>query len=175
MKAEKIKIWGVCPSDGSGYGLGVEKVISWYPIKAAADGSPENIARGGYSYVGAYDAIRFDELLYIFEKEIPKTHVIGNLPPAYTVGEVYVDYIYSNGYDGSQYYIGDKELLALLKDGKSHSIKKRFILRDGEDNCFILAKQEPIQLNKFIMSRELAVAHALSKLTDEEKSILGLK
>lgn len=175
MKAEKLKVWGVCPSDGSGYGLGINKVISWYPIKAAAEGSPEYKELKGYGYASEHKAIRFDELVYIFDKEISRTHIHGTLPPAYTVGDVYVDCIYVNGFDGSQYYVGDKEVLVLMKDGKSRHLSKKYLLRDGEDNCFILLKKEPIEIKKFIMSRELAVAHALSKLTDEEKSILGLK
>jgi hypothetical protein len=49
-----------------------------------------------------------------------------------------------------------------------------FLIKDGEDNYYLLSKQEPITINKFIMSHQLAVAHAKSKLTEEEQKLLGL-
>ena len=170
MKAETQRIYAVHSTDGyttSKYAL------AYYPIRAAAEGSPEAAKLGGYSYIQNIEVVKFDELVYIFSKEINKATIHGNCP-AYTVVDCYQDYSYVNGFDKTRYYIGDEKVLEILNDGTSHSLKKMFLIKDGADNFYLLTKKEPITINKFIMSHQIAVAHALSKLTDEEKKILGL-
>jgi len=170
MKAEKQTIYAVHSTDGY---TASKDALAYYPIRAAAAGSPEAANLRGYSYISNIEVIKFDELIYVFSKEVSKKSVLGNCP-AYTVVDCYQDYSYVNGFDKTQYYIGDEELLKILNDGANHSLRKMFLIKDGEDNFYLLSKKEPITINKFIMSHQLAVAHAKSKLTEEEQKLLGL-
>lgn len=170
MKAEKQKIYAVHSTDGY---TASKNALAYYPIRAAAEGSPEAANLRGYQYIQNIEVVKFDELIYIFSKEINKKAIQGNFP-AYTVVSCYQDYFYQNGIDNTKYYVGDEEVLKILGDGASHSLRQMFIIKDGEDNHYLLSKKEPITINKFIMSHQIAVAHALSKLTDEEKKLLGL-
>ncbi len=170
MKAEKQQVWGVYPSDGYTSG----NCIAYYPLKAAAEASPENAAQRGYSGIYAVDIIKFDDLVYVFDKEVSKDKVLGHVP-TYTPTPCYCEYVYSNGYgDKSMYYVGEDELLKTLDDGNQHQIRKGYLLYDGS-TYFLLKEEEPIKINSFLMSREIATQHALSKLTEEEKGLLGLK
>lgn len=169
MKAEIQQVWGVYPSDG--YTIG--SCIAYYPLKAAAEASPENVAQRGYSSIHAVNIIKFDDLVYVFDKQVGRGKVLGHVP-TYTPTPCYHDYVYNNGFDGSMYYVGDEELLKTLNDGKMHQIRKGYLLYDGS-TYFLLKETEPIKLNSFLMSREIATQHALSKLTEEEKGLLGLK
>ena len=170
MKAEKQQVYAVHSSDGY---TSSRDALAYYPIRAAAAGSPEAEKLGGYIHIANTEVIKFDELIYVFSKEIRKDKVLGSFP-AYTVTDCYQDYSYSNGIDSTKYYIGEKGVIDLFEDRNSHTLQKMFIIKDGEDNFYILSRKEPITINKFIMSHALAVAHAKSKLTDEEQKLLGL-
>ena len=170
MKAETQRIYAVHSTDGY---TTSKNALAYYPIRAAAEGSPEAANLRGYSHICNVDVIKFDELIYVFSKEINKQSVLGNCP-AYTVVACYQDSSYVNGFDKTRYYIGNEEVLKILNDGGNHSLRKMFLIKDGEDNYYLLSKQEPITINKFIMSHQLAVAHAKSKLTEEEQKLLGL-
>lgn len=165
MKAERKTVYGVYTTDGYTSG----PYIAYYPISAAAHGSPELIAQRGYAGVGAVEVVQFEDLCYVMQREFDKSKIIG-YTLLYTPTECYEETLNH----GKRYYVGDEEIIKTLNDGGSHNIRKVWVIRD-EQSYFVLKQKEPIQINKFAMSRELAVAHALQKLTDEEKGLLGLK
>ena len=86
----------------------------------------------------------------------------------------YYEHIYENSWDKSLYHSDEKAILELLHDGKTHNIRSIIMFYDGE-KYFLLKSDIPVTVEKVTMSRELAINHALSKLTDEEKGLLGLK
>ena len=171
MKAETQTVYGVYSTDGY---TTSKNALAYYPIHAAAAGSPEAKQLRGYSHIGREEIIKFDELIYIFEQRISKQKIVGDTFPAYSPVDCYQDYSYENGCDKTIYYVGLACLGKALDDGRPANIRKKAIIADGEGNYFLLKQKEPITVNKFLMSHELAVAHAKSKLTEEEKKLLGL-
>lgn len=165
MKSHIVECFGVYNSDGQGYNSGPP--ISIWPIKAAAEAGGTG---GYYQNVYAVKILKIEDLNYIVEKEI--SNITGKIP-AYIPSVIFIDHVYENGFDSSKYYFSEADLLNLFKDGKYHNIKQLNCIFDGEKH-FILTYPTPFKIEKIVLSRELAVKHALSKLTQEEKDLLGL-
>lgn len=170
MKPQITKIYGLYNQDGSGYNSG--KAIAFYPIKAAAEA-----AKGDNYYLNVYEAesLRFEDTLYLYKKTLDKKTIRGSIK-AFVPTLIYQDYKYNSYHsiDESVYYTDKNDLLELIADGKQHVIYAYWAICDTDDNYFLLIQPEPITVEKLAMSRELAINHALSKLTDEEKKLLGL-
>mgnify|MGYP001571600541 FL=1 len=95
--------------------------------------------------------------------------------PAFVPVIVYQDYLTNNYHaDISDYYCDGFDLLTKLKLHEHRAIYKKIMICDTEGNFYLLKQTGPITVEKLVMSRELAVSHALSKLTDEEKKLLGI-
>lgn len=163
-------IYGLYNQDGSGYNSG--KAIAFYPIKAAAEA-----AQNGNYYLNVCKAesLRFEDTLYLYKKTLDRKSIKGCVK-AFIPTLVYQDYSYNSYYsrDESVYYTDKDSLIELLNDGKQHVIYALWLICDTDDNYHLLVQPEPITVEKIVMSRELAINHALSKLTDEEKKLLGL-
>jgi hypothetical protein len=165
MKSQIVEYYGVYNTDDRGYNVG--RPVSIWPIKAAA------VAKDCYQNVYAVNILKIEDCNYIVEKEINKDSVFGKIK-SFIPTPAYYDYIYENGFDKSKYYYGDKLILELFSDGKYHNVKKVYLISDGE-KIYLLTFPDEVTVEKLIMSRELAINHALGKLTDEEKGLLGLK
>lgn len=171
MKIEKLEIFGSFTTDGDGYKTG--SAFGYFPFSAAAQADLAKRNLGGYGIVRKLDCIRLEDVIYILsESERDISKLIGKCSK-FTTFELYEDYDYSYNNDKTKYYFGDVALLSLLKDNQRHNIKKLIGLCDDK-YLYILESAEPIEMTKFAKSRELAIAHALSKLTKEEKGLLGL-
>jgi len=168
MTAEQITIYAACDTDDRGYAL---NHLAYFPIQAAANAYLSTQNLGGYCTVQTLKAIRLADVMYLFEKEVAEK-ALKNSIQSYTPVECYRDYSYSS-LDNSAYYFGIENLKLLLDDGKDHHLSKVLLLKDSK-KVYLLRKKEPIELTKFLESREMATAHALSKLTEEEKKLLGL-
>ncbi len=167
-KPQITTVFGIYNSDDRGYNYG--KPLAYYPIKAAAEAAQTH---GGYQNVCPVECLRLEDTLYAHSKILDKSKIKGKLS-AFVPTLVYMDYIYQDSFDKSLYYVSHQDLLELLRDGKSHNIRAQWVICDLSENYHLLLYPEPITVEKIVMSRELAVAHALSKLTDEEKKLLGL-
>lgn len=65
-------------------------------------------------------------------------------------------------------------LIEILNDGKQHIIYAYWTICDPDDNYYLLNSPELITVEKLVMSCGLAVKPTISKLSDEEKKLLGL-
>jgi hypothetical protein len=165
MKSQIVEYYGVYNTDDRGYNIGPP--VSIWPIKAAA------VAKDCYQNVYAVNILKIEDCNYIVKKEIHKDSLLGKVK-SFIPTPGYYEHIYENGFDKSKYYYGDKLILEVLSDQKSHSLRKIYLISDGE-KTYELEFPDEVKVEKLIMSRELAINHALSKLTDEEKGLLGLK
>lgn len=165
MKSQIVECYGVYNTDDRGYNSGPP--VSIWPIKAAAN------AKNCYQNVYAVNILKIEDCNYIVKKEIHKDNLLGKIK-SFIPTPGYYEHIYENGRDQSKYYYGDKLILELLSDGKYHNLKKIYLISDGE-KTYELEFPDEVKVEKLIMSRELAIDHALSKLTEEEKGLLGLK
>ncbi len=169
-KPQITTIYGVYSTDDRGYIHG--KALAYYPIKAAA----EAFKGDRYNFnVYQAESLRFEDTLYLLEKELSKTAKIVGKIPAFVPAVIYQNYK-TNSYhaDISDYYCDGADFLAELKVNENLTLYKKVMICDTEGNFYLLRQIEPITVEKLAMSRELAVAHALSKLTDEEKKLLGI-
>lgn len=170
MKPQKIKIFGLFATDGSGYNT---KAVGYWPIAAAAEAAKGN---NYYLNVSSVDAIRLDDVIYLLEKEVSKESIVESFP-SLTPILGYENYDYQDHrfpQDQTQYCASLEKADEWLIDGKHHSIKKVWLFSDTEGGYYILKSEKSIKLEPFTMSRDLAVKHALSKLTEEEKKLLGI-
>lgn len=172
MIAEQIPVYIACDTDDRGY---ARNHLAYFPIAAAANAflKEKHSDLGYYSTVQTAKAIRLADTIYLFEKEIPERSVISTIKTFEPVNG-YQKYEYTDGLDKSVYFTGLDRLGEILKDGYLKSIKSVVLFRD-DSKFYLLSKKEPIKLENFFMSREIATAHALSKLSEEEQKLLGLK
>lgn len=167
MKSQIVEYYGVYNTDDRGYNIGPP--VSIWPIKAAASAK----VTSGYQNVYAVNILKIEDCNYIVKKEIHKDNLLGKIK-SFIPTPGYYEHIYENGFDKSKYYYGDKLILELLSDGKYHNLRKIYLISDGE-KTYELEFPDEVKVEKLIMSRELAINHAMSKLTDEEKGLLGLR
>jgi hypothetical protein len=173
MKIERITLFAACATDDKGY---AKNHLAYFPISAAAAAylANEHPNLGYYSAVSKLTGLRIGDDIFLMEKELNKNSakcVIPLLKPTFA----YEDYVYENGWDKSTYYTTWDDISAVLQEpGKRMSIRQVILFRTDEE-IFLLSKMEPVKMESFTMSRELGVAHALSKLTPEEKKLLGLE
>ena len=172
MKIEKFEAFASYPTDGEGYKHGA--AFAYFPFKAAAEADLEARNLRGYGCTRSVNCIRLEDTIYVLSgSEQPIEKLVGKCSK-YVPLEFYEDYCYINTYeDETKYYFSDDLALKLLRDKNRHSLKKILGLTDDK-YLYILESDVPITIAKFAMSRELAVAHARSKLTEEEKGLLGL-
>jgi hypothetical protein len=173
MKAILKQVWAVYNTDGSGYNSGPPMAL--YPIKAAAEASEEFVNQRGYGSVSPVKACQFEDVIYIYESEVPNQKVKGGCGIGAFVNAFKIEYtIRGEREDKVEYIIGDENLLKAL-NSKYYSVRiyPVYLTRD-EDKYFILSWPNTFAIKSFTMSRELAVKHALSKLTSEEKKLLGV-
>ena len=171
MKSQIVEYYGVYNTDDRGYNSGPP--ISIWPIKAAAEARVGGRTPSYYQNVYTVNILKIEDCNYIVKKEISKDRILGKIK-SFIPTPGYYEHIYENGFDKSKYYYGDKLVLELLSDSKYHNLKKIYLISDGE-KTYELEFPDEVTVEKLIMSRELAINHALSKLTDEEKGLLGLK
>ena len=171
MKAIKKEAFAVYMGDGQGYPRG--EPLSVYPFLAACEFSESYTEQKGYGIISKINLIQFEDVSYAFSSEYSDKFIAGSMPEAIPVF-IYKDYVYENSYNLSRYFYGDDKLIKLLDDKKSHQIVKELAIRD-ETNLYILKSANPITIKSFTLSREMAVKNALGKLSNEEKSLLGLK
>jgi hypothetical protein len=171
MKAIKKEAFAVYRGDGQGYPVG--EPLSVYPFLAACEFSKAYTEQKGYGVISKISLIQFEDVSYASSSEHSNKVIVGSMPEATPVF-VYKDYVYENSHNLSKYIYGDDELIKLLDDQKSHEIVKQLAIRD-EANLYILESASPITVKSFTLSREMAVKNALGKLSNEEKSLLGLK
>ena len=172
MKIEKFEAFASYETDDNGCKYG--SAFAYFPFKAAAEADLSARNLRGYGSTRRVNCIRLEDTIYVLsEDEKPIKLLVGKCSK-YVPLEFYEDYCYVNTYrDDTKYYFSDDLVLKLLKDKKRHSLKKILGLTDDK-YLYILESDVPITIAKFAMSRELAVAHARSKLTEEEKGLLGL-
>lgn len=168
MKPTLATLYGHYNTDGSGYACG--HAIAFYPIAAAAEAQIKDC----YQIVRSQKVLKFEDVIYAYSEVIPKERISG-LAPAFTPFKAFRDYSYVNGFDKTKYYIGDNTLLELLADKQNHAVAMVDMIRDDEDGYYLLSFTEPVTVAKFTESREIAIAHALSKLSAEERKLLGLE
>lgn len=167
MKSQIVEYYGLYNGDDRGYNIGPP--ISIWPIKAAAESKRQNY----YQNVYLVKILKIEDSNYIFKKVVDKKSFSGAMK-TFSVVSGYYEHIYENGRDNSRYYCGNKYILELLKDGKYHNLRRVFLISDGE-NIYEIEFPDEVKIEKLVPSRELAISHALSKLTEEEKGLLGLK
>lgn len=172
MNAIIKKAYAVYSTDSRGYAQG--EPISIYLLYAAAEASNEYKNLMGYGCITPIELLQFEDINYLLNWKIDKSKVIGKLK----LGEptkCYQDYIYEDRWDKSVYIIGDEELIKYIdgQENRSISIYKKYIIKDSND-YYILRSDKTYNLKSFILTRDIAVKHALGKLTEEEKKLLGL-
>lgn len=171
MKTAQLKVYAACDTDDRGY---ARNQLAFFPIAAAASAylAKEGPSHG-YSTVSCLNGIRIADDIFLVDKEISKEKLQSTLPTFQAI-DGYEDFVYENGWDNSKYYTNWSQIQELLnKPNKRVSLRKVILFRT-EEEIFLLQKAEPIKMQPFIMSREIATAHALSKLTEEERKLLGL-
>lgn len=172
MTAEQITVYIACDTNDRGY---ARNHLAYFPIAAAAGAflKEKHPNLGYYSTVQTAKAIRLADTIYLLDKEISERSVISIIKTFEPVNG-YQKYQYDDGFDKSVYFTELDRLDKILEDGHLKSIKSVILFRD-DSKFYLLSKKEPIKLESFIMSRELATAYALSKLSEEEQKLLGLK
>lgn len=173
MKTERITLFAASATDDKGY---PKNYLAYFPIHAAAAAylASEHPNLGYYAAVSKLTGLRVGDDIFLMEKDISKDKV-KCIIPLFQPTIAYEDYMYENGFDRSTYYTTWVDLAReLMTPGKRMAIRQVILFRTDEE-CFLLSKMEPVKMESFTMSRELGVAHALSKLTPEEKKLLGLE
>lgn len=181
MKSIKKQVWAVYQNDGcQGYSVGLP--LALYPFQSAAQGSEEAQNQRGYSNIEKVNLCCFEDVCFIYEKEIQNNSILGSCGIGAPVNGYRVEYIpkggrgsgWGNNNDKTVYIIGENHLVEFLKsDLYRATVYKTFLTRD-ESEYFELKYLESFKVNSFVMSRELAIKNALSKLTTEEQKLLGL-
>lgn len=167
MKSFITEAFAVYDTDDRGYSQG--KPLSYWPIRAAAEASKTD----HYKTVYPVKILNLNEEKYHlkYEKDISKSLV--DKIKSFVPTQIFQNYIYENGFDGSVYFSNLTRFIDKQPMNKQFNFLKVSVISDGE-KVFLLEYPEQITIQKLTMSRELAVNHALSKLTDEEKTLLGL-
>lgn len=159
MKTKKI--FCVFNEDDSGFPTG--DAIAAFPIESAAKEFVKN-SKDMYSQVLAFDSVEVDGSFYLlkssnevylyidcFDKNVPNLAV---------------------GENGDSYRPLDR-VGTFFSDFRSHTLSKDWIIIVGK-SVYVLYQPKPVKLTPFLQSRQLAIDHAMSKLTKEEQSLLGL-
>ncbi len=169
MKSHITKAFGVYNTDGRGYNTTLIKI---FPIEAAAEAFR---AKDGYKNVSGVKVLCVEDDKYILERELSAKSFsdIKNLK-ALVPTHVFKNYIYKDGFDSSKYICNEAKVGEYVRKEKSVNLVCIVVIRDLDDKIFELVDENKVEIEKIVMSRELAINHALSKLTDEEKKLLGL-
>lgn len=170
MKAIIKTAFAIYSADDRGYSYG--EPLAVYPFKAAAEASEENKILQGYSYIGRIELLQFEDTSYVLEKRIQKDAVIGNVRLGIPE-KAYQDYQYKDSWDKSKFIVGNDRLIEYLEKEKRANLSFVWLTRD-ESDFFVLKSDKTVTVKPFVMSRELAVRHAMDKLTEEERKLLGL-
>lgn len=181
MKSIKKQVWAVYSSDGcQGYNSGPP--LALYPFKAAADASTECANLRGYANISSLNLCCFEDVCYIYNKEIKTQEVVGSGGIGVPVNGYRVEYIpsgqrgsgWGNNGEKTIYIIGEDKLIEFLKGDNYRATVYKVILTRDADEYFQLEYDRPFKVNSFVMSRELAIKNALGKLSEEEKKLLGV-
>ena len=180
MKAIQKQVFAVYANDGcQGYSIGLP--LALYPFKAAAEASPECCNLGGYSNVTQVNLCCFEDACYIYKSTINNKDIIGGCGIGIPINAFKVEYIekvssirYGDNNDKTKYITNESDLIKFLNQDNYRVILYKTILTRDEDKYFELKYANTFKVNPFTLSRELAVKHALSKLSDEEKKLLGV-
>ncbi len=159
-----FNVFGIFTTDDRGYSRKDEdQCLGWYPFRAAAEEArPDN-----YYNVDQYEAIRIFDEVWIVENRWDKSYFAKF---KFKDGEPKEILYVSRGND---VMVGEINDIDKFVERKPTTIKKITILSFGSE-FWTIPFDKPIKLETVKMSRELAIKHALSKLTDEEKKLLGL-
>lgn len=164
--------------DDRGYPRGEPLAI--YPFQAAAVHSTAHRSQSGYGVIQKVNIVSFEDLNYVYQSSCSvKDSLIGNI--RFGVVEkafemtISTHLVYGRG---TIKYVIDSllfinEITQCPKD--SFQIRANVPIISGGEKLYILSHEMPLKIAPFTLSREMAVQNALDKLTDEEKSLLGLK
>lgn len=181
MKSIKKRVYAVYANDGcQGYNIGLP--LALYPFQSAAESSPECENLRGYANICGVNLCCFEDICYIYNKEIKPQEIIGSGGIGVPVNAFRVEYIpsgqkgggWGNNGDKTVYVIGNDKLIEFLEGDNYRATVYKVILTRDSDEYFQLEYSSSFKVNSFILSRELAIKHALSKLTEEERKLLGV-
>jgi len=179
MKSIKKRVFAVYQNDGcQGYNTGLP--LALYPFASAAEASPECLNMRGYANISGVSLCCFEDVNYIYKKEIKNQDVLGACGIGVPVNAFKVEFIPKghvsiyNNRDEFKYIIGEDKLIEFIRgDNYRVTIFKVILTRDS-DEYFELEYADSFKVNSFTMSRELAIKNALGKLTEEERKLLGV-
>jgi hypothetical protein len=169
--------FAVYNGDDRGYAIGEPLAI--YPFQAAAVHSTAHRSQSGYRVIQKVNIVSFEDLNYVYEKFYSaKESLVGNIRLGVVEKTFEITEESRAVYGGRilKYIVDDSLFLKIAKDRQgSFLIRSNIpVISDGE-RLYVLSHEGSFKINPFTLSREMAVQNALNKLTDEEKSLLGLK
>lgn len=167
MKPTIKQAFALYDGDDQGYSHGLPLQIC--TLSAALKTYP-------YQLIRPITLIDFDGDIYSLKNNINKNNFIGKIP-SFTPLTVYHDYIYASASFSSatvDKYITRDELISYIDKNEKVQLTKVTIIADDEGGVYELDFPNTLTLTPFKITRELAYQNAMSKLTDEEKKILGL-
>jgi len=166
MKPTLKKAYGLFNTDDRGYAQ--DKALKIVAIAAALN-------PGAYQTVNTLKLLQFEEVAYSMGEEIRDVKKIIGQFPAFVPTQAFYLHRYENGFDKSEFVVGEEKLIEYIKTHEyTPSIKRIAIIKDDEGGAWTLLNSENVVIEPFAMTREIAVANALNKLTEEEKKLLGL-
>lgn len=171
IETNKLVGYVVISLDGCGYPIKPASNLI-YSIQAAAVASREYKDSVGYCNVEKCNIVQFGDDYYIYSiGDILKSEVIkrGEFPD----GEVVRAWKISHN-KNENYIVSSDGLFNISPINNSANIQGGLHLISNGVNVFLLKHTTPMKMASFKMSRELAVAAALEKLTPEERGLLGL-
>jgi hypothetical protein len=170
MIATELEVFATYQGDGRGFPQG--DPLGCYPFAAAANASEEIIRQRGYGVVRGGKAAQFFDDIYLFKDKFPIDRLVGYMAMG-APHQIVKNYDYSDGFDRSKFVLKEG-IVAYLEEVEKGSLSLVWAICD-EKNLYVLSHEKPIEMTKFTKSREMAIAHALDKLTKEEQKLLGLK
>ena len=169
--------YAVYNGDDRGYARGEPLAI--YPFQAAAVHSTAHRSQSGYGVIQKVNIVSFEDLNYVYEKYYSEREsLVGNIRLGVVEKAFEITEESRAVYGGRilKYIVDDSLFLKIAKDRQgSFLIRSNIpVISDG-GRLYVLSHESSFKINPFTLSREMAVQNALDKLTDEEKSLLGLK
>ena len=167
MKPTIKQAFALYDGDDQGYPHGLPLQVC--TLSAALKPSP-------YQLIRPITLIDFEGEIYSLKNNINKNNFIGKVP-SFTPLTVYHDYTYASAFSSVatvDKYITRDELLSYIDKNEKAQLTKVTIIADDEGGVYELNFPNTLTVTPFKLTRELAYQNALSKLTDEEKKLLGL-
>lgn len=161
------------------YGSGRKRVGGFYPIASAAIAAFKKSGERNYYMTISKSTLLNIDGQYFEVKGEPisrKDQVKSEKFPELQIFSVTYRTERQNswGYTNNYYFMDERETLEYIFASEEEVRLRGALVIKDEENFYILESSDPVTLEKVIVSRDLAIAEALSKLTKEEKDLLGL-